>query len=75
MLNELAKLSALSNNHITKLPHPTLTACEFSRATATMLGFPTPTLNESNVPSVAAAITPDTPHPNNASTPTSVEPN
>jgi hypothetical protein len=45
MLNELAKLSAPSSNHIKKLPHPTLIASEFSRVTAAMLGFPTLTLN------------------------------
>jgi hypothetical protein len=75
MWNALAKLSAPLNNHIMKLPPPTSIASESSRATATMLGYPTPTPNLSNEPSVAAAITPSTPHLINVSTPTSVEQN
>ncbi|KAI2496561.1 hypothetical protein MHU86_17953 [Fragilaria crotonensis] len=66
MSNELAKLSAQSNNHIMKSQPPTSTAFAFSRATAIMLEYPTLTPNSSNAPFVVEAITPSTPHPINA---------
>jgi hypothetical protein len=75
MLNELVKLSAPQNNHITKSPPPTSTAFAFLRAIAIMLEYQTLTPNLSNAPFVVEAITPSTPHPINVSTPTYVAQN